>query len=518
MAQNTIGRISAPGDRPGRIFLGGGGENYREPQELLLKYANRHGLIAGATGTGKTVTLQIMAEAFSRAGTPVFLADVKGDLSGLAKAGSEDRPLHPKLVKRADQIGLTQFEYEAAPVEFWDLFGEQGCRMRASVSAIGPLALSQLLDLNEVQEGVLNVVFRAAKDADLPLVDLKDLRAMLQEVARNARSYATSYGNVSAASVGAIQRRLLVLENQGADLFFGEPGLELGHIMRADERGRGVVNILAADKLMRSPRLYATFLFWLLTQLFEQLPEVGDPEKPVLAFFFDEAHLLFDDAPKPLIDQIEQVARLIRSKGVGVYFVTQNPADVPDDVLGQLGNRVQHALRAFTPKDRKALRAASETFRPNPSFKTDEAITALGVGEALVSVLEARGVPSIVEKTLIRPPASQIGPLTAAEREKILAASPMKPIYEKTVDRHSAFEVLSVEAEAAAKAAADELERTEKAKAVEKRDRSYARGSRISGRKAKSRRQTTSETFFKSVARRIGSKLGDRIMRGIFGR
>ena len=518
MSQDTAHAEALHGDEPDRLFLGGGGAEQNAPQHLLLKYANRHGLIAGATGTGKTVTLQILAEAFSRAGTPVFLSDVKGDLSGLAKAGSADHPLHEKLLKRVETIGLRDYAYEAAPVVFWDLFGEQGHRVRTSVSEIGPLVLARMLDLNEVQEGVLNVVFRAAEDADLPLLDLKDLRAMLQEVANKSKELSTTYGNVSAASVGAIQRRLLVLENQGADLFFGEPALKLQHLMRTDARGRGQVNVLAAEKLMRSPRLYATFLFWLLAELFEQLPEVGDPDKPVIAFFFDEAHLLFDDAPKPLIEKVEQVARLIRSKGVGVYFITQNPADVPDSVLGQLGNRVQHALRAFTPKDRKALKAAAETFRPNPEFKTDEAITDLGVGEALVTVLEAKGAPSIVQRTLIRPPASQIGPISEEERASMIAASAMAGVYDETIDRHSAYEELKAQSEEAARKAAEELARKEEEEEAQRQEKEYARAERVSGRSRRSsRRQSTTETFFKSIVRRVGGRIGSMIVKSLFG-
>ncbi|MBX2854129.1 MAG: DUF853 domain-containing protein, partial [Rhodobacteraceae bacterium] len=360
-----------------RLFIGGGGEAHQDAQSLLLRYGNRHGLIAGATGTGKTVTLQILAEGFSRAGVPVFTADVKGDLSGMCVAGSPEHKLHDKLVSRAETIGLDDYGYDAFPAVFWDVFGEQGHPIRATISEMGPLMLSRMLDLNETQEGVLNIAFRAADDAGLLLLDLKDLRAMLVEVAENAATLSTTYGNVSNASVGAIQRRLLVLENQGAEAFFGEPALKLSDLIRHTPDGRGQVNILAADKLLRSPRLYATFLLWLLSELFEELPEVGDPDKPVMAFFFDEAHLLFDDAPKALINKVEQVARLIRSKGVGVYFVTQNPADVPDDVLGQLGNRVQHALRAYTPRDRKALKAAAETFRQNPAFDAEEVMTQL---------------------------------------------------------------------------------------------------------------------------------------------
>ncbi|MEL7127836.1 MAG: helicase HerA-like domain-containing protein, partial [Pseudomonadota bacterium] len=365
------------------IFVGGGGVEYAERQDLTLKYANRHGLVAGATGTGKTVTLQILTEGFSNAGVPVILSDVKGDLSGLAKSGTETHKLHVPFTERAAKIGFDDFAYHACPVTFWDLFGEQGHPVRTTVSEMGPLLLARLLDLTEAQEGILNIAFRLADEEGLPLLDLKDLQALLVWIGENGKSLSLRYGNVSAASIGAIQRRLLVLENQGGAGLFGEPALELADLMRTDEQGRGMVNILAADKLMASPKLYATFLLWLLSELFEELPEVGDPDKPKLVFFFDEAHLLFDDAPKALVDKVEQVARLIRSKGVGVYFITQNPADVPEDILGQLGNRIQHALRAFTAKDRKELRLAAETYRENPRFDTEAAIREVGVGEAV---------------------------------------------------------------------------------------------------------------------------------------
>ncbi|MEO1505620.1 MAG: helicase HerA-like domain-containing protein, partial [Pseudomonadota bacterium] len=360
-----------------RLFLGGGGPAQDEAQALLLKYGNRHGLISGATGTGKTVTLQVLAEGFSNAGVPVFLSDIKGDLSGLCQSGSADHKLHDKLISRAETIGFHDYGYDAFPVVFWDLFGEQGHPVRATVSEMGPLLLARMLDLNETQEGVLNIAFRVADEDGLLLLDFKDLRAILVEVGERASELSTTFGFVSKATVGAIQRRLLVLENQGAAQFFGEPALRLSDMIRSNG-SRGQVNILAADQLMQSPRLYATFLLWLLSELFEELPEVGDPDKPVMAFFFDEAHLLFDDAPKPLLEKVEQVARLIRSKGVGVYFITQNPADVPDNILGQLGNRVQHALRAYTPRDQRAIRAASDTFRPNPEFQTIDVITQLG--------------------------------------------------------------------------------------------------------------------------------------------
>ncbi|NWG92334.1 MAG: DUF853 family protein, partial [Parvularculaceae bacterium] len=420
------------------IFIGKG----ETAQSLALKYANRHGLISGATGTGKTVTLQILAEGFSRAGVPVFAADVKGDLSGLAMPGA------PKdfLIERAKKIGLDGYAPAAPPVVFWDLYGEQGHPIRATISEMGPLLLSRLMDLNDTQEGVLTLAFRVADDEGLLLLDLKDLRALLVDIADRADELTTTYGNVAKATVGSIQRRLLALEEQGAEKFFGEPALDLADFLKADDEGAGVVNILAADKLMQAPKLYATFLLWLLSELFEELPEIGDPEKPKLVFFFDEAHLLFDDAPKALIDKIEQVVRLIRSKGVGVYFVTQNPQDVPDSVSSQLGARIQHALRAFTPKEQKVVRTASEMFRPNPAFSTLDVITQLGVGEALVSTLEGKGAPSIVERTLIRPPSSRLGPITPEERKEIMRYSDLGARYDRSVDRESAFEILAARA------------------------------------------------------------------------
>jgi DNA helicase HerA-like ATPase len=392
----------------GSIFVGGGGEGYGQAQSLLLRAANRHGLVAGATGTGKTVTLQILAEGFSDAGVPVILSDVKGDLSGLAEAGSATHKLHEAFAKRAATIGYADYAYRGYPVLFWDIFGQQGHPVRTTVSEMGPLLLARLMNLTDAQEGVLNIAFRAADEEGLPLLDLKDLQAMLVWTGENAKALGLRYGNIAPASVGAIQRALLVLETQGGVQLFGEPALELADLMRTDTDGRGMISILAADRLMRSPRLYATFLLWLLSELFEALPEVGDPEKPRLVFFFDEAHLLFDGAPKALVDKVEQVARLIRSKGVGVYFVTQNPADVPDSVLGQLGNRVQHALRAFTPKDQKDLTRAAQTYRPNPAFDTATAIREVGTGEAVTSFLDAKGAPGVAERTLIRPPSSRL--------------------------------------------------------------------------------------------------------------
>jgi len=418
----------------GSILLGKGEREVR----LHLPLANRHGLVAGATGTGKTITLQVMAENLSRAGVPVFCADVKGDLSGLAMPGFPN----PKLEKRAAELGVSDFAYEAAPVIFWDLFGRQGHPIRATVSEMGPLLLARLLELNEAQEGVLNIAFKLADEEGLLLLDFKDLTAILQFVAEQADRITTTYGNVSKATVGTIQRRLLTLEQQGGEHFFGEPALELEDLLLTTPDGRGAVNVLMADQLIQSPRLYATFLLWLLSELFEELPEVGDRDKPKLVFFFDEAHLLFKDAPKALVEKVEQVVRLIRSKGVGVYFVTQNPLDLPSTVLSQLGNRIQHALRAFTPLEQKAVRAAAETFRPNPRFKTEAVITELGVGEALVSTLEPGGVPSVVERARICPPRSRIGPLTAEERRAVIEQSPLFGKYEDPIDRESAYEVL----------------------------------------------------------------------------
>lgn len=415
---------------------------------LLPQLANRHGCITGATGTGKTVTLQVLAEAFSRLGTAVFLADVKGDLSGISQAGQPS----PKLLARLEQHGLPAPRWEGCPAVFWDVFGEQGHPVRATVSDMGPLLLARMLELNDTQEGVLNLVFKVADDEGMLLLDMKDLRAMLQNVADRAGDLRARYGNVSATSVGAIQRSLLALESQGGDRFFGEPMLELADLLRPGPGGRGVVNILAADKLMQAPRLYAVFLLWMLADLYETLPEVGDPDIPRLVFFFDEAHLLFKDAPKALLEKIEQVVRLIRSKGVGVFFVTQNPLDIPDAVLGQLGNRVQHALRAFTPRDQKAVRSAAQTMRPNPGLDLEAAITELGVGEALVSLLDEKGRPGVTERAWMLAPASRIGPATEAERAALRAASPLGAKYDKAVDRESAYEALAGRAQGVAPA------------------------------------------------------------------
>jgi DNA helicase HerA-like ATPase len=421
------------GDTSESLFIGKG----EQPAWLTLGLANRHGLVTGATGTGKTVSLQVMAEGFARAGVPVFAADIKGDLSGISEVGEAK----DFILKRAKEMGLT-FQPDQFSTVFWDVFGEQGHPVRATVLEMGPLMLSRMMDLNDVQEGVLNIAFRVADEQQLALLDMKDLRAILSFVGEHAAELTTQYGNVSKQSVGSILRQLLVLENQGGDKFFGEPALDLKDFMRTDRDGRGMVNILVADKLMQSPRLYATFLLWMLSELFEQLPEAGDPPKPKLVFFFDEAHLLFNDAPKALMDKIEQVVRLIRSKGVGVYFVTQNPIDVPDKVLAQLGNRVQHALRAFTPRDQKAVAAAAQTFRPNPKLNTAQVITELGKGEALVSFLEGNGTPAIVERIMVRPPSGRIGPITPDERKAIISGSPVKGKYDTTVDSESAYEML----------------------------------------------------------------------------
>jgi hypothetical protein len=458
---------------------------------LLPRMANRHGLIAGATGTGKTVTLRVIAEKLSAIGIPVFMADVKGDLSGIARPGQEN----PKIMDQLKQLAVDGFQFAGFPTVFWDLYGEQGHPVRTTISDMGPLLLSRLLNLNETQSGVLNVVFKIADDNGMLLLDLKDLRAMLQHVGDNAAQFKTQYGNVSAASIGAIQRGLLVLEEQGGDNFFGEPALDLDDMMQTDNEGRGVINILVADKLINAPKLYATFLLWLLSELFEQLPEVGDPEKPKLVFFFDEAHLLFNDAPDVLLEKIEQVIRLIRSKGVGVYFVTQNPLDVPDVVLGQLGNRVQHALRAFTPRDQKAVKAAAQTFRQNKNFDVEEAITELGVGEALVSFLDEKGQPNVVDRALIFPPQSQLPPLTLAEREQVIKQSTIYGHYEKVVDRESAYEMLKA--------------RTPQAQA--------GTAPASSGEGWQSQAGDMLEALGKSAARAIGSQVGREIMRGVLG-
>ena len=480
-------------DDPG-IFVGKG----EQPVYLLPRLANRHGLIAGATGTGKTVSLQILAEEFSRRGVPVFLADVKGDLSGICQPGKE----HPRLHERAEIIGLDPYTQESFPVVFWDLFGKKGHRVRTTVSEMGPLLLSRMLDLNGTQEGIIYAVFKIADDQGLLLLDLKDLRALLTFAGENAKDLRLEYGNISAASIGAIQRRLLVLEQEGARQFMGEPALDLFDFMHMSSEAYGNINILAADKLMQTPKLYATFLLWLLSELFEELPEVGDPDKPRLVFFFDEAHLLFKGAPQALVDKIEQVVRLIRSKGVGVYFVTQNPLDIPDPVLGQLGNRIQHALRAFTPRDQKAVRAAAETFRVNPAFNAAEAIKELGVGEALVSTLGGKGIPGVVDRVLIRPPASRLGPATVAERNAVIEASIFSKRYDQPLDRRSAYEMLNERAEKTAREEADAAAEKPAAK-------------KPTGRR--SNRQGVVEAMLKSIVRSIGSSLGRQISRGVLG-
>jgi hypothetical protein len=445
------------GEQAGDIYLGLGSDGSR--QALALSRSNRHGLIAGATGTGKTVTLQGIAESFSKAGVPVFVADVKGDLSGIAMPGSPTFKHADKLESRAKELGITDYTYTDNPVIFWDLYGEQGHPIRTTVSEMGPLLLSRLLDLNETQEGVLQIIFRYADENGLLLLDFSDLQALLAWANENSAELSGKYGNVTKPSVGSIQRQLLSFEAQGADNFFGEPALEINDFLKVDEQGRGYVNVLAADKLMRSPKLYATFLLWLLAELFESLPEVGDPEKPKLVFFFDEAHLLFDDAPKALQDTIENVVRLIRSKGVGVFFVTQNPIDIPEEVAGQLGNRVQHALRAFTPRDQRAIKAAAETFRVNPKLDVETAITELKVGEALVSTLDEDGAPTIVERTLIKPPRSRLGPVTPKERAIIQSISPLDGKYDTRADRESAAEVLAAKAADAAATAEEVAEK-----------------------------------------------------------
>lgn len=537
----------------GQVYLGTSrhpDDSINNPEYLQLKLANRHGLITGATGTGKTVSLQILTEGFSRAGVPVFCADVKGDLSGLSMAGdSKDF-----LEARAETIGFAEaYEYQSFPTVFWDLFGQQGHPVRTTISDMGPLLLSRLMELNATQEGVLNIAFKIADEEGLLLLDLKDLQSLLSNLAGRAQEISGRYGNVSKASVGAIQRQLLVLEQQGAENFFGEPALAITDLLRTAPDGRGLVNILAADKLMMAPRLYATFLLWLLSELFEQLPEVGNPDKPRLVFFFDEAHLLFDEAPKILLEKVEQVVKLIRSKGVGVFFVTQNPLDVPDSVLAQLGNRVQHALRAYTPRERKAVKTAADTFRPNPEFDAFEVITNLGVGEALVSTLMKKGVPSIVQRTLIRPPSSRMAPITPQERKTVIRNSPVFGQYDETVDRESAHEVLKKRAEdllreEQKKRELEDEEREERGRMRRSRtgftlpdfddddddrrsnsgrrrrtyrdDRPTKRSrSRTSSkrRRRSGNRQTVTEAAVKSVVRSVSTQLGRALVRGILG-
>ncbi len=474
------------------IFLGKSDKR----EELFLALANRHGLVTGATGTGKTVTLQIMAEGFCAAGVPVFAADVKGDLAGISMQGE------PKdfLIERAKKIGFDDYGFAATPTIFWDLFGEQGHPIRTTVSDMGPLMLSRLMGLTEAQEGALNIAFKIADEEGLLILDLKDLRALLKDLADRGKEITTDYGNINDTTIGAIQRRLIVLDEQGGDKFFGEPALDIKDLMRTTRDGRGYMNVLAADKLINSPMLYATFLLWLLSELFEVLPEVGDPEKPKLVFFFDEAHLLFSDAPPGLLQKIEQTVKLIRSKGVGVYFVTQNPLDVPEGVLAQMGNRVQHALRAYTPREQKAVQTAASTFRANPKFKTETAITELGKGEALISVLDPKGVPTLVERTLIRPPSSRLGPVETAERSKMIKASPVYGTYDEAIDRESAYEKLSGKAK-----------HREAVKQEEQQAKVQAKAERAAPRE----RESATDRFVKNMAGTVGRQLGSSVARSV---
>ena len=475
---------------------------------LLPQMANRHGLITGATGTGKTVTLQTLAESFSDIGVPIFLSDIKGDLSGLSKIGGGNA----KVQARIEQLKLTDFEHRAYPVAFWDVFGEMGHPLRATISDMGPLLLGRMLNLNDVQQGVLSLVFKIADDQGMLLLDFKDLRAMVRHVGDNARDFTTEYGNVSTASIGAIQRGLLEMESQGAEKFFGEPMLNIDDLMQTDSKGKGIINILAADKVMTSPKVYSTLMLWLLAELFENMPEAGDLEKPKLVFFFDEAHLLFDNAPAALLDKIEQVVRLIRSKGVGVYFVTQNPADVPDKVLSQLGNRVQHALRAFSPQDQKAVRAAAQTMRGNSQLDEETIITELGVGETLVSMLDEKGRPSVVERAFIVPPEAQIGPITPDERKKIVQSSLLAGHYEAAVDRESAYEIIT--------ARMQQKQEEVAAQTASKQDAEEESGGMLGGLLGGgkgSRREGVGEAMAKSVVRTIGAEVGRQIIRGVLG-
>lgn len=490
---------------------------------ITPRMANRHGLITGATGTGKTVTLQVLAESFSLQGVPVFMTDIKGDLSGISKAGVPGQ----KILERIEKLGLQGYENRGFPVCFWDVFGEQGHPMRTTISEMGPLLLSRLLNLNDTQEGVLNLAFKIADDAGLLLLDLKDLTSLLEYIGNNRNNFTVSYGNISAASVGAIQRNLLVLEQQGASHFFGEPAFDIHDLMQTDSDGKGVLNLLAADKLMHSPRIYSTFLLWLLSELFEELPEAGDLEKPKLVFFFDEAHLLFNEAPKILLDKIEQVVRLIRSKGVGVYFVTQNPLDIPDSVLGQMGNRVQHALRAFTPRDQKAVKAAATTFRVNPKLNVEAAITELGVGEALVSFLDAKGIPMMVERAFVLPPCSHIGPITSEERERIIRKSDVYGVYEKVLDRESAFEILQdrvnesnrlkSEADDAAAEAKEKLTRAKEEAAMARAQAAKERAERAQKRANPDIFTELTKQVGRTASRTLGNELGRTLVRGLLG-
>ncbi|MEM8570286.1 MAG: helicase HerA-like domain-containing protein [Pseudomonadota bacterium] len=504
------------------IFVGSGGEGYTDPKHLLLKYANRHGLITGATGTGKTVTLQVLAEGFSAAGVPVVVQDVKGDLSGLACAGDPSSEAHDALTRRATKIGMNDFHYRAFPCVFWDIYGESGHPVRTTISEMGPLLLSRLMELTEAQEGALHVAFRLADEQGLLLLDLDDLRAMLAWIGENSEEISRTYGNVANSTIGAIQRKILVLETEGAAGFLGEPHLSLSDLM-AREGDEGRISVLMSDRLMQAPRLYSMFLLWLLSELFEELPEVGNPDKPVLVFFFDEAHLLFKDAQKALIEKVAQVVRLIRSKGVGIYFVTQNPDDIPPEVLAQLGNRIQHALRAFTPRDRKALKEAAETFRPDPAFDTETAIQQVGTGEAVVSLLEEKGVPAMVSRVLIRPPKSRMGPLSPEERQAALASSPVAGFYDVAVDRVSAAEKLAERAEQATNDVAlaekmlAEIETKKQAQAssgTATRDRRYD-PPQTAQRGASS--SLSAESLARIVVKQLASRDGQRLVRGVLG-
>lgn len=510
----------------GKLYIGTSrkpDDSIDKPEYLDLKFGNRHGLVTGATGTGKTITLQILAEGFSNAGVPVFCADVKGDLSGIGAVGEAK----DFLLKRAQEIGLEPYDFQEFPVIFWDLYGEKGHRVRTTMTEMGPLLLSRLMNASDAQEGVLNIAFKIADQGGLPLLDLKDLQALLNYMGENATELSNKFGFISKASVGSIQRELLILEQQGAEHFFGEPALKIYDIMRTTNDGRGAISVLAADKLMMNPRLYGTFLLWLLSELFEELPEVGDPEKPKLVFFFDEAHLLFNDAPKVLIERVEQVVRLIRSKGVGVYFVTQNPLDVPETVLAQLGNRVQHALRAYTPREQKAVKTAADTFRPNPDFDCATVITQLGTGEALISTLEGKGIPSMVERTLVRPPASRVGPLTDAERAAVMKVSPVAGLYDEDSDRESAYEMLAARAKKL-----EEAQQQADPQAPEPEGQNGGsrwtlpgfgdeptQASTTGKPKARSgyQRESVVEAAMKSAARSVATSLGRAIVRGILG-
>ncbi|RKE85665.1 helicase HerA-like C-terminal domain-containing protein [Rhizobium sp. AG855] len=512
----------------GSLYLGTSrnpDDSLNKAEYMALKYGNRHGIVTGATGTGKTVTLQVLAESFSEAGVPVFASDIKGDLSGIAAMGE------PKdwITQRVQQIGFTDYAPAEFPVIFWDLYGEKGHRVRTTVAEMGPLLLSRLMNATEAQEGALNIAFKIADDGGLPLMDLKDLQALLTYMAEHATELSSQFGLISKASIATLQRGLLILEQQGAENFFGEPALKVTDIMRTTNDGRGAISILAADKLMMNPRLYATFLLWLLSELFEELPEVGDLDKPKLVFFFDEAHLLFNDAPKVLIERVEQVVRLIRSKGVGVYFVTQNPLDVPETVLAQLGNRVQHALRAYTPREQKAVKTAADTFRPNPAFDCATAITQLGIGEALVSTLEAKGIPSMVERTLIRPPSGRVGPVSDAERQKMMNLSPVAGQYDADLDSESAYEILTARAKKAAEADAAKREAETGAKADDSAagrwtlpgfgdDPKESDGERPATKRAGGyQRETVIEAAMKSAARSVATSVGRALVRGILG-